>query len=104
MNYLDVLADEIRSAVAADALPDEDTSSLFRTYAVLLLARGEEVTREDVHNAWVAWMLDRGESHESMVPFAMLPATTKEEDSPFVVAIRTIARRRALGDSRRPIS
>jgi hypothetical protein len=103
MNYLDVLAGEIRSAVAADALPD-DTSSLFRTYAVLLLARGEEVTRENVHNAWVAWMLDRGESHESMVPFAMLPAKTKEEDSPFVVAIRTIARRRALGDSGPPTS
>lgn len=98
MTYLDALADEIRGAVAADALPDEDTSSLFRIYAVLLLAKGGEVTREDVHNAWVAWMLDKGRTHESLVPLAELSAETQAEDSPFVVAIRAIARRRALGE------
>lgn len=93
MTYLDALAEEIRWAVPLDALPDEDTSSLFRIYAVLLLAKGEEVTREDVHNAWVAWMLERGEAHESMVPFADLSAETKAEDSPFMIAVRTVARR-----------
>lgn len=102
MTYLDALADEIRGAVAADALPDEDTSSLFRVYAVLLLAKGEEVTREDVHNAWVAWMLDKGRTHESLVPLAELSAETQAEDSPFVVAIRVIARRRALGEGTSP--
>jgi hypothetical protein len=96
MTYLDALADEIRGAVAADALPAEDTSSLFLIYAVLLLAKGEEVTPEDVHNAWVAWMLDRGESHESMVPFAELSAETQAEDSPFMVAVRTVARRHGV--------
>jgi hypothetical protein len=97
MTYLDKLAEEIRGAVVPDALPDEDTSSLFRIYAVLLMAKGQEVTREDVHNAWVVWMLDRGETHESMVPFADLPAETQDEDSPFMVAVRTVARR--LGTS-----
>lgn len=100
MTYLDVLADEIRRAVPSDALPDEDTSSLFRTYAVLLLAKGQEVTREDVHNAWVAWMLERGETHESMVPFADLSAETKAEDSPFMVAVRTVAEQYGLGPAR----
>ena len=102
MTYLDALADEIRGAVSPDALPDEDTSSLFRIYAVLLMAKGQEVTCEDVHNAWVAWMLDKGRSHESMIPFATLPAETKDEDSPFVLAIRAIARRRALSDGPPP--
>jgi hypothetical protein len=102
MTYLDALADEIRRAVVPDALPDEDTSSLFRIYAVLLLAKGQEVTRRDVHNAWVAWMLGKGQSHESMIPFATLPAETKDEDSPFVLAIRTVARRRALSESEPP--
>ena len=60
---------------------------------MLLLAR-EEVTREDVHNAWVAWMTGNGENHESMVPFAKLPTDTQAEDSPLVVAIRTVARKR----------
>jgi hypothetical protein len=95
MTYLDVLAEEIRRAVPPDALPDEDTSSLFRIYAVLLLAKGQDVTREDVHNAWVTWMLERGETHESMVPFAELSAETQAEDSPYMVAVRTVARQRA---------
>jgi hypothetical protein len=96
MTYLDMLAEEIRGAVAADALLDEDTSSLFRTYAVLLLAKGEEVTREDIHNAWVAWMLDKGERHESLVPYAELSAETQAEDSPFMVAVQTVARRHGV--------
>lgn len=96
MTYLDTLAHEIREATAPDALPDEDTSSLFRTYAVLLLAKGDEVTREDVHNAWVAWMLDKGERHESLVPFADLSAETQAEDSPFMVAVRTVARQQRV--------
>ncbi|HVA18942.1 MAG TPA: hypothetical protein VMU55_02065 [Solirubrobacteraceae bacterium] len=83
-----------RCAVPPNALPDEDTSSLFRIYAVLLLAKGQQVTREDVHNAWVAWMLERGETHESTVPFAELSAQTQAEDSPFMLAVRTVARRR----------
>jgi len=91
MTYLGALADEIRRAVAPDALPGEDATNLFRTYAVLLLAKGQEVTREDVHNAWVAWMLEKGETHESMVPFAELSAETQAEDSPFMVAVRTVA-------------
>lgn len=104
MTYLDALADEIHRAVVPDALPDEDTSSLFRIYAVLLLAKGQEVTRGDVHNAWVAWMLDKGQPHESMIPFATLPAETKDEDSPFVLAIRAVARRCPCSDNAPPKS
>lgn len=100
MTYLDAVAADIRNAVPPDALPAEDTVGLFLSYAVLLLARGAEVTREDVHNAWVAWMLSRGEKHESLVPFAELPPETQAEDSPFVLAIRTVARQRAERSSR----
>jgi hypothetical protein len=94
VTYLEGLAHQVRLAVPGEALPDGDTSGLFLIYAVLLLAKGEEVTREDVHNAWVAWMTGKGENHESMVPFADLPTDTQAEDSPFVVAIRTVARKR----------
>jgi hypothetical protein len=93
VNYLESLAREIQQAVPDDALPNEDTSALFLMYAVVLLARGEDTGREDVHNAWVAWMTTKGEQHESMVPFAELPLETQAEDSPFVIAIRTVARR-----------
>jgi len=94
MTYLDAVADEIRAAVRQDALPDDDITELLRLYAVLLLAKGDAVTREDVHNAWVAWMLERGEQHESLVPFADLDPATQAEDEPFVIAIHAVARTR----------
>ena len=94
MTYLDPVADAIRDALPKKALPDGDTADLFRLYAVLLLAKGEEVTREDVHNAWVAWTLSKGERHESLVPFSDLDRATQAEDSPFVLAIHTVARSR----------
>ncbi len=97
MNYLEALSREIRQSVPGDAPPEGDISNLFLIYAVLLLAKGEEVRREDVHNAWVAWMLSNDEQHESMVPFAELPSATQAEDSPFVAAIHTVARRHGQG-------
>lgn len=89
--YLDALAEAIRQAVPQEALPDGNTSSLFRTYAVLLLAKGENVSRADVHNAWVAWMAEQDPDHESLVPFSDLDPDTQAEDSPYVVAIRAVA-------------
>jgi len=94
MTYLDDIGLRIKSEVPSDDLPDEDTADLFVSYAVLLLAKGEGVTREDVHNAWVAWMQANGKRHESMVPYDELPSETQAEDSPFVVAIRAVARDR----------
>lgn len=91
MIYLDELAESIRRAVPPEALPGGDTAALFRVYAVLVLAKGEEVTRADVHNAWVAWMAGQDGNHESLVPFSDLDAETQVEDSPYVVAIRTVA-------------
>jgi len=94
VTYLDEIAADIRNDVPLDALPDEDTTTLFLSYAVLLLAKGEDVTREDVHNAWVAWMESNGQEHESMVPFNELPTETQAEDSPYVRAIRSVAQSR----------
>jgi hypothetical protein len=94
MTYLDALAADIRDAVPSDQLPAENTAGLFLLYAVLLLAKEEDVTREDVHNAWVAWMASEGMEHLAMVPFNALPPETQREDSPFVAAIRAVARSR----------
>lgn len=89
--YLDLVAAEIRGFVSAHELPDGDTSGLFRIYAVLLLAMGGDVPCRDVHNAWVAWMLDRDATHDSLVPFDELPAEVAVADTPFVAAIRAAA-------------
>lgn len=93
MSYLDPLADLIRAALPSDAEPPADSDDLFRLYAVLLLAKGEEVTDEDVHNAWSAWMQAHDDTHEALVPFADLDSETRAFDSPYATAIRSAARR-----------
>jgi len=93
MTYLDELAIEIERQVPGELVPDEDTSSLFRLYAVLALAKGQAVNAVDVHNAWVAWMQERDPAHRSIKPFEELDAETQAGDEPFVRAIRTVAER-----------
>jgi hypothetical protein len=96
MTYLDDLAAEIRSEVPDAVRLDEDTTDLYLIYAVLLLAKGDGATREDVHNAWAAWKAIRREDHESVRPFDELSDATKDEDSPFVTAIRQVAKRHGM--------
>ncbi|MGH8523866.1 MAG: DUF7701 domain-containing protein [Gammaproteobacteria bacterium] len=93
VNYLDRLATLIHDEVPAASLPQEDTRVLFRMYAILLLALGEAVTTEDVHNAWVAWMSGRDPYHSSLVPYKELTSDVASEDGPYVEAIRRLARR-----------
>ena len=91
-NYLDRLAAQIRAEVPAAAIPDDaDTDHLFRAYAVLLDAVGGAVTARDVHNAWVAWMLNRGRPHPACVPYDELPPEVAQLDDVFVAAIRKVA-------------
>jgi hypothetical protein len=91
VNYLREIADSIRSEVPGALIPDESTDSLFLAYALLALAKGTDVTGEDVHDAWTAWKLMRGEEHKSMVPYRDLPEATRREDDPYVKAIRRVA-------------
>ena len=46
MSYLSHLAEEIRREVSADELPVDDTSSLFLTYAVLMLGLADGLVGE----------------------------------------------------------
>lgn len=95
MTYLDQLADQIRSSLPPDAEPPEASNDLFRIYAVLLLAKGDQVTDEDVHNAWSAWVQSTGSVHESLQPFHDLEPEIRAFDTPYAEAIRTTARQRA---------
>jgi len=92
VDYITALADAIRRELAPQALPDEPVDDLLRSYAVLALAVGDTVTPEDVHNAWVAWMLPRHPEHPALVPYPELDEETAKEDLPFVAAIREVAR------------
>ena len=93
MNYLEDVADAIRSGVPSELLPDLDTTDLFRIYAVLALAKGEGVALEDVHNAWSAWMSGQDPRHQAIRPLAELSADVQAADEPYLEAIRRAARR-----------
>lgn len=91
MNYLLEIVGLIRDALDKDRLPDEPVDGLLRIYAVLVLAVGPSLTAEDVHNCWVAWMLDKDPAHPALVPFAQLDGETAQQDEPFVRALRLVA-------------
>lgn len=89
MTYLDDIARRIESKVSTELVP-EGSADLFRLYAVLVRAKGAEVDAEDVHDAWVAWMASKGESHVSMVKFSLLSPEVQREDEPFLAAMRAV--------------
>ena len=64
---------------------------LYRTYAVLALTVGADVTREQVHDAWSSWRSASQPNHRSLVPFDQLPAEAQVLDDPHVKAIRDVA-------------
>jgi hypothetical protein len=88
MTYIEEVAQRIRQHVPPEAVPDGDVDELFLIYASLALAKGSQVDRRDVHNAWAAWMASREPDHDSIRPYEELSLSTKEEDDPFVTAIR----------------
>lgn len=90
-NYLTRIAEQIRTRVPEELLPDDEATELFLAYAVLARVKGVGVTASDVHDAWCAWMMTRTPDHESLVPYSELPEDVQREDSPFVSAIRAVA-------------
>ncbi len=97
MTYIDDIAAAICRAVPAEALPDADTSELFRIYAVLALAKGQEAELEDVHDAWSAWMSGLHPDHQSVKPLSDLEPDVQAADLPYLEAIRCVAEQRGLG-------
>jgi len=93
MNYLESAANAIKAEVPADKLPTANTDLLFLIYAALMLAKGEAVTREDVHNAWAAWATHIGKDSEALVAFDQLSPDVQAQDQPFVDAIVRMAAR-----------
>lgn len=102
--YLDEIVAAIRSHIPEDRMPREDGRGLLRSYAVLLLAKGESVSLADIHNAWSAWMADKDASHESLVEFESLSDDTKHQDQIYASAVHRAARELSIGkeETRKP--
>ena len=93
-NYVDELAQAIRAEVDPAIIPKKgDVAALFRIYALLGRAKGEQVTARDVHDAWAAWALQAKPDHPAIVPFEELSPETQAKDEPYAEAIRAVASR-----------
>lgn len=81
MTYIDTT----RTVLEA-RLPGED-DALFDLYALLVLVKGEEVTLEDVHDAWAVWRSRTAPDHQSIVPFDQLTLSVQKLDQAYADAI-----------------
>lgn len=89
--YLDDIAARIRAHISDDRMPDENAEELLRLYAVLLRAKGTDVTESDIHDAWSMWIAKHREEHESLVPYEDLTPDVREQDGIFASAVRQAA-------------
>lgn len=81
--------DRIRAALEAEQ-PSLDPC-LLDLYALLALTRGEDVSLEDVHDAWSIWRARTDPRHHSIVPFKELTTEVQELDRPYADAIHKVA-------------
>lgn len=86
MNYASQLV-----AKLTEYLPDCDPE-LIRLYALAAMFCGQEVTNEDVHDAWALFTSARRPDHAYLVPFYELPEEIQELDAPYRDAIRRAAK------------
>lgn len=91
-NYVQEIANRIHADVSPEKMPEENSRLLFRIYAVLAIAKGEDVTAEDVHAAWAAWMTGINPEHPALRAYADLGREEIASDLPYVEAIRRAAR------------
>ncbi len=75
------LAEASRRRIPPPLVPDGDTTALFRFYAVLAMAKGDQVVVEDVHDASAARMSDQDPNHKSLKPLQELPAEPSSQIS-----------------------
>jgi hypothetical protein len=98
LNYLDKIGTEIQRIADPEARPPDEDLPLYRLYAVLLLAKGEDVTADDVHNAWAAWASDHDPDNRNLLPFKELSLRVQRKDQIYVDAIHEVAKHMRLDE------
>lgn len=78
--------------------PTAVETPLYRMYALLVLAKGVETTRRDVHDAWSAWQAGINQAHRNLVPFDELHPAVQALDQSYVDAIHRVALALGGGD------
>ena len=91
--YIDELVEKVSEATG---LKSKETVKL---YTLLVLIKGENITLEDVHDAWSIMMNFRpcnppylGHEHPSIVPFDQLSYETQQKDKKYADALIKVAK------------
>ena len=90
--YIDTIARRIESELESVDTPHTEELVLYRLYALLVLIKGEDVSLENVHDAWSVWMASVNPHNSDIVPFSSLDAATRLKDMPYMRVIATVAR------------
>lgn len=89
-NYIREVANKIREESGCTSTR-RGIEELFDTYAVLAMAKGCDVTDEDVHDAWSAWAIKHNPNDDSIVPFEKLSDEIQDLDIKYRKAIHAVA-------------
>jgi hypothetical protein len=89
--YLNDIAKVIKSHIPEERMPSENAEELLNLYAVLVRAKGTNVTESDIHDAWSTWIVKQNKEHESLVPYEDLTPDVREQDVAFTDAVRKTA-------------
>lgn len=64
---------------------------LLDMYALLVFVQGEDVTRENVHDAWSVWKNNIRADHRSLIPFEQLSEEVQMMDEKYANSILIVA-------------
>ena len=64
---------------------------LANLYLLLVLVKGEDVTLQDVHDAWAVWKSKIHPGHTNLVPFGELSPETQAKDAAYADGIAAAA-------------
>ena len=91
--YIDEVVEKVKEKTGLKG------KNLIRLYALLVLVKGENVTLEDIHDAWSMDMNYReqnpycyGHEHRSIVPFDKLSKETQDKDKEYLDALISVAK------------
>ena len=91
--YIDELAEKVSEATGLKG------KEYIKMYTLLVLIKGEDITLEDVHDAWSVMMNFKkhnppylGHEHPSIVPFDQLSYETQQKDKKYADALIKVAK------------
>ncbi|WP_327662241.1 MULTISPECIES: DUF7701 domain-containing protein [unclassified Streptomyces] len=88
MNYLEAVANRIRTQIPPASLPQVNGENLCNLYASLVFIKGVDATASDVHDIWATWQVEQDAYHPDLIPYDQLTFDVQQRYSPIVLIVR----------------